>query len=58
MHHKAIFVGVSQITLILGIKFSAGGIRDFLGTPFKLTTPELKRVSGLPKPISCISCLC
>ena len=35
MHHKAIFVGVSQISLVLGIKFSAGGIREFLGTLFK-----------------------
>ena len=32
MHHKAINVGVSQISLILGIRFSARGIRDFLGT--------------------------
>ena len=47
MHHKAIFDGVSQITIILGIKFSARGIREFLGTLFKWTTPELKMVSGL-----------
>ena len=35
------------MSLILGIKFSARGIREFLGTLFKWTTPELKRVSGL-----------
>ena len=35
MHNKAISVGVSQISIILGIKFSARGIREFLGTLFK-----------------------
>ena len=46
-HHKAIFDGVSQISLILGIKISARGFRESLGTLFKWTTPELKKVSGL-----------
>ena len=46
-HHKATFDGVSQISIILGIKFSGRGIREFLGTLFRWTTPGLKRVSGL-----------
>ena len=47
MHHKAIFDGVSQISIIFGIKFSARWIREFSRTLFKWTTAELKRVSGL-----------
>ena len=35
MHHKAIFVGISQISLVLGIRFSARGIREILGTLFQ-----------------------
>ena len=47
MHHRAIFVGVPQISLILGIMFSTRGVQEFFGTLFKRTTPVIKRVAGL-----------
>ena len=46
-HNQALFDGVSEVSITLGIKFSAREIRELLGTLFMGITPGIKRVSGL-----------
>ena len=52
IHQSTISDGFWQISLIFGIKFSARGMREFLGTRFKWIVLELNKISGLNRLLS------